>query len=426
MKPCKVYVGGVGYRAGNIGDDAILRAILYILTRAAPNVEITVGTYDGKKPQGLLCDVTVVHWREFQQVTKAIRECDCSIIGGATVIGDELGLYYPLEYIAKLVSTAKFHGKKTAMLAIGANKLRSAKGEKMAREIVRLCDIITLRDEGSREVCLSLGANPSRTVATADAAFLLEPQETARTKELKERLRRRGRVLGVNVVNEVWSGEERYKAAIARACDELASRHGYLPVFFCNEVRSGAEYDFEANTRTAAYLHCDHEVLEPVYYSPEEMIDLISCFDCVLAMRMHALIFAAITGVPFVSVARVDKVENFMRLFGRRASGTVDDCDSGKIIAEVERLHAEGPALRKRVVGRVGVLRREFLRNVEVLRQLLSERRVLWRKASLCSLGFVLSEHRYCGRISRLLRGDVGFGEVMRKVGRACGCRGSG
>ena len=232
MTKGSVYIGGNIYRAGNIGDDAVLQGILCLLETVVPAKNITIGTCGGRGLEYLSPALTYVNSYDVAQVTSAIKQNDCVIAGGGTMIGDELGVDFPLVYNAKLISTAKLHGKKTAMLGIGANKLQSAEGEKIAREIVRLCDIITLRDEESREVCLSLGANPSRTVTTADPAFLLEPKQTTRTKKLKERLRSRGKILGVNVVNEVWAGQDKYKANIAQACEYLSSKHGYLPVFF--------------------------------------------------------------------------------------------------------------------------------------------------------------------------------------------------
>ena len=41
------------------------------------------------------------------------------------MIGDELGLSFPLEYNAGLISMAKLRGKRVSMVAIGANRLRS-------------------------------------------------------------------------------------------------------------------------------------------------------------------------------------------------------------------------------------------------------------------------------------------------------------
>ena len=250
----KIYIGGNIYGAGNIGDDAALQGILFILESAVPEAVITVGTHQGQRLEDLPRTLQYVNSYDMPQVIDAVKRSDLFISGGGTMIGDELNLSFPLGYNAKLISIAKFYGKKVAMLAIGANKLRSDAGLKTAKTIVSLSDLITLRDEESRGVCLDLGAESHRTVTTADPAFFLGPKETLRTKELKERLCARGKVFGINVVNEVWANVDVYKKAIAQTCEHFSSQHGYLPVFFCNEIRRGSFFDFEANSQTAAFL----------------------------------------------------------------------------------------------------------------------------------------------------------------------------
>jgi polysaccharide pyruvyl transferase WcaK-like protein len=412
----KIYIGGNIYGAGNIGDDAVLQGILRILESAMPEVTVTVGTYQGQRLEYLPPSLQYVSSYDIPEVTAVIRRSDCFISGGGTMIGDELGLSFPLGYNAKLMSLAKLYGKRVAMLAIGANQLRSDAGVKTGMTMVRLCDLITVRDEGSRSVCLKLGAEHNRTVTTADPAFLLAAKETPRTKELKERLRARGRVFGINVVNEAWAHLDQYKMSIARTCEYLHSRHGYLPVFFCNEIRPGNFFDFDANRRTATLLRCEHEVLAPVYYSPEEMIDIISTFEFVIGMRMHSLIFSAVANVLFVSISRVDKVDNFMRLFGLKNSGSVDSCDSKQIIANVESLLEVRETVQNHIAKRVDILRQECLKNVDLFRSLLSKSKLLWHKVNASSLMFVLSKNRCYNTFWHLMRGEKTIAQIVRKL----------
>lgn len=419
MQPYRIYIGGNIYGAGNIGDDAVLQGILRIIDSSVPQAAVSVGTDKGQRLDGLLPCLHYINSHDMRQVIRTIKESDLVISGGGTMIGDELNLSFPLGYNVRLISIAKLYGKRVSMLAIGANRLRHDAGVKAARTIVRLCDLITVRDDESRSVCLELGAKPSRTVTTVDPAFLLEAKETPRTKKLKERLRARGKVFGVNVVNEAWTHLNGYKIGIARACEYLSSRYGYLPVFFCNEVRPGDFFDFQANSQTARLLTCEHEVLEPVYYSPEEMIDILSAFEFVIGMRMHSLIFAAVAGTPFVAVSRVDKVDNFMHLFGLSSSGTVTHCDSAKLIADVAHLIEERRSLKRHLAERVTHLRRDCLKNATLLRDLVDGGRRFCPKVNASSLAFVLrlylSESKFYKRFRRFVSQEIGFGQVVRK-----------
>ena len=108
--------------------------------------------------------------------------------------------------------------------------------------------------------------------------------------------------------------------------------------YFSNEVREGEFFDNEANKETAKFLRCDYSIMDPIYYTPEEMIDIISNFDIIFSMRMHALIFASIVGIPFVTISRTDKVDNFMKIYGFKPSGTIDSVYSESLVKDIEAL----------------------------------------------------------------------------------------
>ena len=50
------------------------------------------------------------------------------------------------------------------------------------------------------------------------------------------------------------------------------------------------------------------------------MLSLIAGLDLLLAMRLHALVFAAVCGVPFVGMPYDPKVNAFLRLMGETES----------------------------------------------------------------------------------------------------------
>ena len=340
IKKSSIFIGGNIYGAGNIGDDAILQGIVTLLLQSLPQCSVCVGTSQGRQLNFLPDDTEYfpVDLGNLRHVPEAVMKSDLFISGGGTLIGDELSTRFPLEYNARLLSTAKYYGKRTCMLAIGANELTRASSVKPTKAILASCDLMTFRDRQSWEVCNKLGMPAKTGHITADPAFLLKAHETPRTREIKQRIHSLGRCFGINVVNECWHSQIEYKKAIAVAVREVAKRHKMTPVLFATEVRQGQAFDNYANQQTAALLTCDHHIMPPVYLDPCEMIDVISQFDFVLAMRMHALIFAANAGVPFASVSRIDKVDNVLDLFGKRPAGTVTDCSPHEITDEIESI----------------------------------------------------------------------------------------
>ena len=341
----RIFITGNIYGAGNIGDDGILLGIVELLNDAITDARITIGTVDGEPLNFLGNGYEYAHSRNFTQVKQKIEKSDLIIIGGGTMIGDELSVLYPLRFVSRVLTMAKRKGKPVILFSIGANRLKTAKGRFFAKGIVDLADCIITRDPQSRAVCAALLRKDIQV--GADPAFLLRPRKTKRTEKIIREVSDGRSVFGVNVVNEVWADEVEYKRVIADACTAIYERFSYIPVFFCNEVRHGRFFYQEANYQTAQMLRCPYKMIDPIYFSPDEMLEIISHFRFVLAMRMHVLIFASRVGVPFVAVSRVDKVDNFMQSFDLKSSGSVSECDSNRIAAEVERIVASRETISK-------------------------------------------------------------------------------
>jgi len=335
-KSLKIYIGGDIYGAGNIGDDAILHGILKIINDK--NHDFTIGTFKGTKLINLKYkNIRFIDALNLKNVKKAIKNSDIFICGGGTMIGDELGLSFPVQYVAHLISLAKFYRKKVFLCSIGANKLKSDKAKRIVKNIYNLADLISVRDPESLKVCKDLGINKNKLIESADPAFLLNKKETKRTKIIKKEISAKNKnIFGVNVVNECWKHIKDYKKNIAKACNYIYKKYGYRPVFFCNEIREGNNFDYEANKEVIKYLNCEYKLLKPIYYAPQEMIDIISSFKFTIGMRMHALIFSAIANVPIIAISRIDKVNNFTNQFNLKISGNINNLDPAQLIKDIE------------------------------------------------------------------------------------------
>ena len=418
-----IHIGGNIYAAGNIGDDAVLQGLLGVF-EATP-FPGNVGVCASVESVGLLpfvrSNIAICDYYNWGAVCSAMMKSNCVVVGGGTMIGDELGSVFPLLYVLKRVAMAKCMGKHVMLAGIGANEPRTKEGRRLARELVGFCDMITVRDADSLAVCRALGARGDRLRLAADPAFSLRPQETERTRAAKAYLRGLGkRLIGVNVVNEAWGGDVSYKRSIAECIDRLVREDGYFPVFFCNEVREGEFYDQKANVETASMLNCEYGVLPPIYYSPCEMIDIMGSFSFVLSMRMHALIFSAIAGVPFSTVSRIDKVDNFMAQFGFSVDGRIGDCSANAMLASIRKRVDEWGEMRERVVAKVAELQLRSRVSGEALAELLalpSQRKV--RRSTFDYVRFSEAELSLSQHIGLLVTGRASVGSVARHSGHA-------
>ena len=107
-------------------------------------------------------------------------------------------------------------------------------------------------------------------------------------------------------------------------------------------------------------------------YAPREWPALFGCMDLVVALRLHALIFAATQGVPLIGVSYDPKIDGFLRLLDRTPAG-----DAASITGEAlcralrntwEARQAEAQSLKQKAAH----LKRCALMNGELLSRMLA------------------------------------------------------
>lgn len=413
----RLLIGGNVYGAGNIGDDAVLVGIVAALRQTFPGAMISAGSYDGAAIAGIAGVDRWVNGRQIAEMSDAIAEHDGLIIGGGTMIGDELGETYPVKFNAMLAASTAVRGRPVMMFGVGANRLRNANVIASARLLLSLCSAVTTRDRASYDVCIELGATPSTTALAGDPAFVVQPAGTERLDAAIASLKMgpTERFFGVNVVNESWTHCSEYKQAIAQACDILSERYGYTPVFFCNEIREGDFGDRAANIHTAAMMRRPSKMLPNIYLSPQEMAGFLQRCEFVIAMRMHALIFSAIAGIPFASIARIDKVDNFMHECGLRASGSVDHCHAENIVDDIVTRMADRDGFARRMGDTIAGIRQRDKASSAMAAQTFAEpRRIRVLTPRTLAMAWLASTTRE--RLCRLLRGEISPQSVARKL----------
>jgi polysaccharide pyruvyl transferase WcaK-like protein len=72
------------------------------------------------------------------------------------------------------------------------------------------------------------------------------------------------------------------------------------------------------------------------------VVGLIRRADAVLAMRLHALIFAAAQGTPFAGVAYDPKITGFMDYMGQGLCCALEEADASRLCGLMDRLEESG------------------------------------------------------------------------------------
>ncbi len=285
------------YGFGNTGDEAVLSAIIQGIRERDPKARITV-LYR--------CAWFKIFWK--------MLRADIFVSGGGTLFQNSTSNRSFLYYIG-LVWLAKLLRKKTMIFAQGFGPLKGFIWRWIARRVLNRVNLITLRDSESCAELKNIGVTRPPIYLTADPASILYiPLAHAGRKALSlEGVRLEGSpLLGVCIRRPVQKEDGSIYQDLAETIDWLVRTQGYQPVF----VPFQSPEDLQPSLEVIRHMRESSKVVYKIV-PPEEMLSIITQFDLLISMRLHALIFAAAASVPMLGLSYDPKVESFMRRIGQ-------------------------------------------------------------------------------------------------------------
>ena len=315
------------YGQDNAGDEAVLKAMLAELRAVDPDLPLWVMTRKPKQTRKD-CRVGAVFTFNVPAFCRRMRKCRLYTNGGGSLMQDVTSSRSLWFYLFTLFAARRM-GCRVMMYGCGIGPIHARRNRKWAGRIIdKNVDVITLRDQESRQELESLGVTRPRIVLAADPAVTLPPAPPEEAEAILEqaglRPREGQRYLGVTV--RPWPGFADKLSAFAQAIDYTFEKHGLLPVFIPIE----SHLDITAAGQVAALLQKAPAVILPPCPSSELAVALSARMDVALSMRLHALIFAAARGVPLVGVAYDPKVSAFL------------DCVDQDLYVQLDQLTAQG------------------------------------------------------------------------------------
>ena len=361
------------YGWGNIGDEATLQGFARLLARYDPGATAWFASRDPRhtaraEPSLRYFEASRSSLRRWL----ANRRADGAVFVGGTPIMDVLG-QWPLGEVAPLVAAQASRGRPVAFVGVGTERLHRDESRRLiARELAPRVQHWSVRSEYDRERLVACGVDGGRVTVAADLAWTLEPVAPADDSRPECLQARQGEELvGVNVTNERFVAERapHLLEALAQLFDRLIEKRNIRVAFFCNEIREDDAFDKAASEHILRHMtHRDRAAIVPnEYRTPEQMMALIGACRLVIGMRYHFCLFAAIQGVPFVSVNRSDKVADLCRDLAWAHGVELEEADPVRLEATTTALLEEGPGARQALLGRVETMRGRVWQNCAAL-----------------------------------------------------------
>jgi polysaccharide pyruvyl transferase WcaK-like protein len=305
------------FGSGNIGDEAMLNGFA-VLVKAYPR-RLSVRIASENPAHAAAAEPAFQYYSQNSEGLKKWRATWRSrgqLIVGDTPIMDHFD-GWPLEELSRFVDAANQERKPIVFLGTGTETLQHESSKRIVKECLGPAvvhwSVRSARDSARLQ---EYGVDPARIKVAADLAWLLEAsgKEFGQGQFQQLGLKSSGVLIGVSFTREAFVHQQSaaLPARLAHVLDALVEEYDARIVFFCNEVRSGAEFDHAANEEIRALMvhRAATYSVRNNYWTPAQMLSLIGNCDYTIGMRYHFCLFSALQGIPFVAIKRSDKVDD--------------------------------------------------------------------------------------------------------------------
>lgn len=327
MKKKILIIGAYG--CGNKGDDAILEGFGETLGK---NFELipTCGNYGGieqifsnkvdyiscRMNEGFSIAVLFNLLKFFPIYIKRLNTAEAVIIGGGSLLHDITK--YNLPFFFLLQRIAKRKGKKVIYAGVGAGPIGTEKGRKQAKKYLNTSDGVWIRDPADYKLLKDMGIENVKL--SADMAFCVETDYCMADAVLSEiGVKRKGYVVVTACQwfksDNFWkrgemdfsSDRARLVVAIRKLMECCGEKVIFLPTVF---------HDYQLGKQLKEEINSDDFIVLHHHYDCKMMASIVANSSFLFGTRMHSMIFAIRSGVPFLATIYDEKVRHLIERVG--------------------------------------------------------------------------------------------------------------
>jgi len=278
------------YGEHNLGDDALLAALLRQLPSSLTPLVTAYDRVEVEERHG----VATVQRRSPKAVLAALGRSDALVFGGGSLLQDATS-FQSLLYYGALIAAARLQGKPVVLWAQGLGPLRRRRSRLLVRSLLPLLTAVSWRDADSAALGQRLGLVADHGV---DAVWSL-PRE--------QWLGRGGPLVVAWRPTDQLQGDrwQPYLKALETLAQTLDREVLWVP-FHLDQDRNLLADLIAAGSLPEGLAQRSRQVDA---LTPREAMALFRSAGLVIAMRLHALILAALSGAPVAALSYDPKVQ---------------------------------------------------------------------------------------------------------------------
>lgn len=350
------------YGHGNLGDEAILKALLNEFN-SFPEINVIVFC---SRPNNVIekYNVKSIHSREriscFSRIWN-IRTSSLFVLGGGGLLKDYGNDSSNVEKWLELLQKANKMGVRTALCAVGVENIRYKDSKKIIRRILNNVDIITVRDPNSKQTLLEIGVKKEIKVISDPALLLPDLDLTeGRTLSMPPKIIicvRHWYNKGFYIENPEVN--KKFLESLSIAADLLVKKYNAKINFIPMRTVS---YD---DDRSIAYQVAEYmenkKSIRILTKVPQinEFIHMISQSSLVIGMRLHSLILSTGVGIPAIGIEYMPKVKHYMKSVNQSEySLNIERITVSELMKLIEKTFKEYDSRSRAIIDSVSNLRK--------------------------------------------------------------------
>jgi polysaccharide pyruvyl transferase WcaK-like protein len=301
MNDSVLVVGAYGY--GNVGDEAILAGLLSRLDRR----RVTVMSRAPRETAA----AHAVRAIGIGRALPALLTHRTVVIGGGGVFGRDMGRIGRLLPAFGLL--AKAFRRRVTVEGVDLDTRLSASARLLVPNLLRACETVSVRDRASAAIAREWGV---AVEVLPDLSSRMSPAapETGRRALARIGLDTQRPIVGLalTAVNHALA-DDVLEATIRTIHALPEAQFVFVPMSRHPRVAVHDDVQFALRIARSAPLSILEEPLPP-----REMLAVFGQLTAVVAMRYHAMLFAARCGTPLIPIPYAEKTERWLVEHGRR------------------------------------------------------------------------------------------------------------